>query len=349
MSVRNEGVSSVRQQMRRVPQPLVDMGLALMVAVSVIIAIGLSPIPGRPPDALAYVLGSRSPRWCWSQAARNRRALDLATWSGRSRSDCSSTSSRPRSRPASNRPRRDRRRLPGRHRAVRRRRRLHPPQRADRPEQVVEVLNDLFRQRLHGRRRAARATSRPRRGGGRDGLAMLEEGGGGALRPERPAPSGSHWHRHRPGGGRCDRDKQVQLRPVGDTVNMASRMESHGVPGCIQVTDRAYRRLRDRYRFQRRGPRPCRRVPLTAARVAVPSCQRTGHGRRSVTLPGGEPGTREEPLAHHSRGGNFGAPEQGPGQPSEPDQPDEPGQGSKSGRGEPGGQGQRGAEQASRH
>jgi class 3 adenylate cyclase len=40
----------------------------------------------------------------------------------------------------------------------------------------------------------------------------------------------------------------------GDTVNTASRMESHGVPGCIQVTDRTYERLRDRYRFQRRGP-----------------------------------------------------------------------------------------------
>ena len=40
----------------------------------------------------------------------------------------------------------------------------------------------------------------------------------------------------------------------GDTVNTASRMESHGIAGCIQVTDRAYRRLRDRYRFQRRGP-----------------------------------------------------------------------------------------------
>jgi class 3 adenylate cyclase len=40
----------------------------------------------------------------------------------------------------------------------------------------------------------------------------------------------------------------------GDTVNTASRMESTGVPGCIQVTDRAYRRLRDRYRFERRGP-----------------------------------------------------------------------------------------------
>jgi adenylate cyclase len=39
----------------------------------------------------------------------------------------------------------------------------------------------------------------------------------------------------------------------GDTVNTASRMESHGVAGCIQVTDRTYQRLRDSYRFQRRG------------------------------------------------------------------------------------------------
>jgi class 3 adenylate cyclase len=39
----------------------------------------------------------------------------------------------------------------------------------------------------------------------------------------------------------------------GDTVNTASRMESTGVAGCIQVTTRTYQRLRDRYRFQRRG------------------------------------------------------------------------------------------------
>jgi class 3 adenylate cyclase len=40
----------------------------------------------------------------------------------------------------------------------------------------------------------------------------------------------------------------------GDTVNTASRMEATGTPGAIQVTDRTYRRLRDGYRFERRGP-----------------------------------------------------------------------------------------------
>jgi class 3 adenylate cyclase len=39
----------------------------------------------------------------------------------------------------------------------------------------------------------------------------------------------------------------------GDTVNTASRMESHGVPGSIQVTTRVYDRLCDRYRFDNRG------------------------------------------------------------------------------------------------
>jgi adenylate cyclase len=40
----------------------------------------------------------------------------------------------------------------------------------------------------------------------------------------------------------------------GDTVNTASRMESHGIAGCIQVTERTYQRLRDGYRLERRGP-----------------------------------------------------------------------------------------------
>jgi class 3 adenylate cyclase len=39
----------------------------------------------------------------------------------------------------------------------------------------------------------------------------------------------------------------------GDTVNTASRMESTGTAGCIQVTERTYRRLRGSYRFEPRG------------------------------------------------------------------------------------------------
>jgi hypothetical protein len=39
----------------------------------------------------------------------------------------------------------------------------------------------------------------------------------------------------------------------GDTVNTASRMESHGLPGEIQVTERAYECLRDRYELRGRG------------------------------------------------------------------------------------------------
>ncbi len=39
----------------------------------------------------------------------------------------------------------------------------------------------------------------------------------------------------------------------GDTVNVASRMESHGVPGAIHVSAAVHERLRDRYRFEERG------------------------------------------------------------------------------------------------
>ncbi|MDA9408746.1 adenylate/guanylate cyclase domain-containing protein, partial [Bradyrhizobium sp. CCBAU 45384] len=40
----------------------------------------------------------------------------------------------------------------------------------------------------------------------------------------------------------------------GDAVNVASRMESTGIPGQIQVTDKAYERLKDDFSFERRGP-----------------------------------------------------------------------------------------------
>lgn len=40
----------------------------------------------------------------------------------------------------------------------------------------------------------------------------------------------------------------------GDTVNIASRMESHGVPGMIQITPEVYERLKDEYECNQRSP-----------------------------------------------------------------------------------------------
>jgi adenylate cyclase len=40
----------------------------------------------------------------------------------------------------------------------------------------------------------------------------------------------------------------------GDTVNLASRMESHGLPDTIQVTRAVFDRMSDRYNFEERGP-----------------------------------------------------------------------------------------------
>lgn len=39
----------------------------------------------------------------------------------------------------------------------------------------------------------------------------------------------------------------------GDTVNIASRMESHGIAGGIQVTDTTYKILQNKYLFEQRG------------------------------------------------------------------------------------------------
>jgi adenylate cyclase len=141
------------------------------------------------------------------------------------------------------------------------------------PEQVVEVLNDLFSafDRLAWQRGLEKIKTigdaymvvgglpEPRpdhaEAVAEMALTMLEEVAG------RSDPSG------RPLAVRIGIDTGPVVAGVigtsrfsydlwGDTVNTASRMESHGVPGCIQVTGRTYRRLRDRYRFQRRGPIP---------------------------------------------------------------------------------------------
>jgi class 3 adenylate cyclase len=39
----------------------------------------------------------------------------------------------------------------------------------------------------------------------------------------------------------------------GDTVNLASRMESHGLPDTIQVTRPVFEKMRKQYNFEERG------------------------------------------------------------------------------------------------
>ncbi|MEH1971009.1 adenylate/guanylate cyclase domain-containing protein [Nostoc sp.] len=39
----------------------------------------------------------------------------------------------------------------------------------------------------------------------------------------------------------------------GDTVNTASRMESHGIAGNIQVCEASYQLLKDKYLLEKRG------------------------------------------------------------------------------------------------
>jgi class 3 adenylate cyclase len=361
--VRTVSVRSL-QRMQRVPGPLLDLGLALVVATAILIAIGVAPQPGRRPDALAYLLGltiaalvlvrrrwpvavlvasaavlqvyylldyagirpavplsvalatawaAGHPRWslavaAWfagapllfrtlveqeplrqvlddsvpdvvllgavlvlGEAIRNRRELDLE----REKSERLLLNVLPAPIAA----------------------RLKQTEgliadgfaevtvlfadivdftsRSERiaPEQVVEVLNDLFSafDRLACQRGLEKIKTigdaymvvgglpEPRpdhaEAVAEMALAMLEEVAG------RSDPSG------RPLAVRIGIDTGSVVAGVigtsrfsydlwGDTVNTASRMESHGVPGCIQVTGRTYRRLRDRYRFQRRGPIP---------------------------------------------------------------------------------------------
>ncbi len=60
----------------------------------------------------------------------------------------------------------------------------------------------------------------------------------------------------------------------GDTVNIASRMESQGVPGRIQVSEAVYQRLQDEFLFEPRGPQQIRGIGemttyfLTARKLA---------------------------------------------------------------------------------
>ena len=71
----------------------------------------------------------------------------------------------------------------------------------------------------------------------------------------------------------------------GNTVNTASRMESHALPGSIQVTQATYEHLRDSYELRRRGTIDVKgKQPMTTYLLLGPRddpAGPTGHGLRA--------------------------------------------------------------------
>jgi guanylate cyclase len=83
----------------------------------------------------------------------------------------------------------------------------------------------------------------------------------------------------------------------GDTVNTASRMESHASPGTIQVTERTHECLRHSFELSRRGSIDVKgKGPMTSYVLIGP---RAGHTPRGPTgnqdveaSPSGSPSER---------------------------------------------------------
>jgi guanylate cyclase len=78
----------------------------------------------------------------------------------------------------------------------------------------------------------------------------------------------------------------------GDTVNTASRMESHAPPGAIQVTGRTYHRLRDRYELRPRGTIEVKgKGPLSTYLLIGPrETEATPEGTGQIRAPGAPSG-----------------------------------------------------------
>ncbi len=75
----------------------------------------------------------------------------------------------------------------------------------------------------------------------------------------------------------------------GDTVNTASRMESHGVSGCVQITRRTYAALSEKAGFESRGiievkgkgPMEVFVARGLAARARLPPCHSSRAGAKA--------------------------------------------------------------------
>jgi class 3 adenylate cyclase len=99
----------------------------------------------------------------------------------------------------------------------------------------------------------------------------------------------------------------------GDTVNTASRMESHALPGTIQVTQRTYERLRHRYELRQRGTIEVKgKAPMTTylligsrADPAVPA-GRDPHEREALSHAAILDDDRKTPAPAEINEGDYG-------------------------------------------
>ena len=76
----------------------------------------------------------------------------------------------------------------------------------------------------------------------------------------------------------------------GDTVNVASRMESHGVPGRIQVTGAVHERLEGRYPMEARGLIDVKGKGPTPTWFLLPAAPVTDRSRAVAARPAPHPG-----------------------------------------------------------
>jgi hypothetical protein len=77
--------------------------------------------------------------------------------------------------------------------------------------------------------------------------------------------------------GSLGNDLRVEFTAVGDTVNLASRMEGLAEPGTVYVTEETFKLTEGLFRFEALGERQVKgkESPVKAYRVIAPSTRRT--------------------------------------------------------------------------
>jgi len=77
--------------------------------------------------------------------------------------------------------------------------------------------------------------------------------------------------------GTLGNDLRVEFKAVGDTVNLASRLESLAVPGATYVTEETFRLAEGLFRFEALGQKQVKgkEKPINVYRVIAPSTRRT--------------------------------------------------------------------------